>query len=200
MAYHFGCNNSPQNLDEYIPAAKKRVECYAKAAPYLDPPAERHEVPFENFRMAAYLRVPPGIKRPPVVVIISGLESTKEEARTMEDGFLRRGMATFTFDGPGQGETWFQGGMIVEFERATSAVIDYLEKLSQVDAKSARRLWAEHGRISRAALGGLRCAHQSLHLRRRHVRPHARGEPFGRSIRIRPHISHLESLRQTEAD
>jgi len=35
MAYHFGCNNSPQNLDEYIPAAKKRVECYAKAAPYL---------------------------------------------------------------------------------------------------------------------------------------------------------------------
>ena len=26
MAYHFGCNNSPQNLDEYIPAAKKRVE------------------------------------------------------------------------------------------------------------------------------------------------------------------------------
>ena len=36
MAYHFGCNNSPQNLDEYIPAAKKRVECYAKAAPYLE--------------------------------------------------------------------------------------------------------------------------------------------------------------------
>ena len=33
MAYHFACNNSPQNLDEYIPAAKKRVECYAKAAP-----------------------------------------------------------------------------------------------------------------------------------------------------------------------
>ena len=134
MAYHFACNNSPQNLDEYIPAAKKRVECYAKAAPYLEPPAERHEVPFENFRMSAYLRVPAGIKRPPVVVIISGLESTKEEARTMEDGLLRRGMATFTFDGPGQGESWFQGGMIVEFERATSAVIDYLEKLSQVDA------------------------------------------------------------------
>ena len=112
----------------------KRVECYAKAAPYLDPRAERHEVPIRNFRMAAYLRVPSGVTKPPVVVIISGLESTKEEARTMEDGFLRRGMATFTFDGPGQGESWFQGGMIVDFERATSAVIDYLEKLSQVDA------------------------------------------------------------------
>ena len=85
---------------------------------------------FVCLRICAFQREP----RPPMEVIISGLESTKEEARTMEDGFLRRGMATFTFDGPGQGETWFQGGMIVDFERATSAVIDYLEKLSQVDA------------------------------------------------------------------
>jgi len=115
MAYHFGCNNSPQNLDEYVPAAKKRVECYAKAAPYLNPPAVRHEVPFDSFRMPAYLRVPAGVTKPPLVITISGLESTKEEARTMEDGFLRRGMATFTFDGPGQGESWFQGGLIVEF-------------------------------------------------------------------------------------
>jgi 2,6-dihydroxypseudooxynicotine hydrolase len=135
MAYHFGCNNSPDNLEQYIPAARKRVECYAKAAPRLNPPAARHEVPFDNFRLAAYLRVPPAITKPAVVVIISGLESTKEEARTMEDGFLRRGLATFTFDGPGQGESWFQGGMIVEFERATSAVIDYLEKLPQIDAR-----------------------------------------------------------------
>src|SRR5262249_60496918 len=106
--YLFAHNTTPKTLAENLPAAKKRVECYAKAAPYLDPPAERHEVPFENFQMAAYLRVPQGIKRPPVVVIISGLESTKEEARTMEDGFLRRGMATCTLDGPGQGETAFQ--------------------------------------------------------------------------------------------
>src|SRR5438094_3099938 len=134
MAYHFACNNFPHDLEQYIPAAKKRVECYARAAPNLDPPAQRHEVPSENFRMAAYPRVALGIKRPPIVLIISGLESTKEEARTMEDGLLRRALATFTFDGPGQGESWFQGGMIVEFERATSAVIDYLEKLSQVDA------------------------------------------------------------------
>ena len=199
MAYHFGCNNSPHNLDEYIPAAKKRVECYAKAAPYLKPPAVRHEVPFENFRMASYLRVPSGITKPPVVMIISGLESTKEEARTMEDGFLRRGMATFTFDGPGQGESWFQGGLIVEFERATSAVIDYLEKFPAVDAEPDRRLRAEHGRLSRAAIGRLRCAHQSVRVRRRHVRPHSRAQSSRRSLRIRARRAHLEGLRQAEA-
>ncbi len=134
MAYHFGCNNSPQNLDSMYQRRRKEWSVMRRPRPYLDPPAKRHEVPFESFRMPAYLRFPVGVTRPPVVVIISGLESTKEEARTMEDGFLRRGMATFTFDGPGQGETWFQGGMIVDFERATSAVIDYLEKLSHVDA------------------------------------------------------------------
>lgn len=134
MAYHFAANNSPHQMDQYLPAAKKRVECYAKAAPHIAPPAERHEVPFEKFRMPAYLRVPQGVKKPPVIVIISGLESIKEEHRTMEDGLLKRGFATFSFDGPGQGESWFQGGMIVEFERATSAVIDYLEKLPSVDA------------------------------------------------------------------
>ncbi len=52
----------------------------------------------------------------------------------MEDGLLRRGLATFSFDGPGQGETWSQIGMIVDYERATSAVIDYLEKQPAVDA------------------------------------------------------------------
>ena len=30
MAYHFGCNNSPQDLDQYVPAHYKRVECYGR--------------------------------------------------------------------------------------------------------------------------------------------------------------------------
>ena len=60
-------------------------------------------------------------------------------------------MATFTFDGPGQGESWFQGGLIVEFERATSAVIDYLERLPEVDASRVASS-DQHGRLSRAAI------------------------------------------------
>src|SRR5919199_3307750 len=85
--------------------------------------------------MPAYLRLPPDTHRPPVVVIISGVDSVKEEHKTMEDGFLERGLATFSFDGPGQGETWFELGMIVDFERATSAVIDYVGQLEAVGAE-----------------------------------------------------------------
>lgn len=51
----------------------------------------------------------------------------------MEEVFLDRGMATFAFDGPGQGETWFDLGMIVEFERAVVAVLDHLKGVGSVD-------------------------------------------------------------------
>ena len=139
VAYHFAINNFVHDLEQYVAGHQKKVACYQAAAPNLVPPAERHAVPFgSDVRMPAYLRLPPGVTRPPVVVIISGVDSVKEEHKTMEDGFLARGLATFSFDGPGQGETWFQLGMIVDYERATSAVIDYLA--SQVPAVDAERV------------------------------------------------------------
>lgn len=138
LGYHYACLHFIWDHDQYIPAHRKRVALYAKAAPHLDPPAERHEVPFGELRMPAYLRLPSTAtagqdKRPPVVIFVSGTDSTKEEHHTMEDVFLRRGMATFSFDGPGQGETWFKAAMPVDFERSTSAVVDYLLTLRAVD-------------------------------------------------------------------
>jgi alpha-beta hydrolase superfamily lysophospholipase len=141
IAYHFAINNFVHDLDQYVTGHRHKVACYQEAAPNLVPPAERHEVPFgDQVRMPAYLRLPPGRaeKKPPVVVIISGVDSVKEEHKTLEDGFLQRGLATFSFDGPGQGETWFQVGMIVDYERATSAVIDYLA--ANVPAVDAERV------------------------------------------------------------
>ena len=136
VAYHFAINNFVHDLEQYVAGHHRKVDCYQAAAPNLRPPAKRHEVPLgsSDVRMPGYLRLPPGVRRPPVVVIISGVDSVKEEHKTMEDGFLQRGLATFSFDGPGQGETWFQLGMIVDYERATSAVIDYLNGLPSVDA------------------------------------------------------------------
>ena len=33
MAYHFGCNNSPQDLDQYVPAHHKRVRVLCEGCP-----------------------------------------------------------------------------------------------------------------------------------------------------------------------
>lgn len=141
LGYHYACLHFIWDHSQYIPAHDKRVALYAKAAPYLDPPAVRHEAPFGKLRMPGYLRLPAsesgttaaGARHPPVVVMVSGTDSTKEEHHAMENVFLRRGLATFSFDGPGQGETWFKAAMPVDFERSTSAVIDYLLTLPSVD-------------------------------------------------------------------
>ena len=38
------------------------------------------------------------------MIMIPGLDSAKEELRSTEELFLERGIATFSVDGPGQGE------------------------------------------------------------------------------------------------
>lgn len=133
IAYHFAVFCWVHNLAEYTAGHEKRVTCYRKALPFLDPPSERVEFPLEDIRLPAYLRKPRGIARPPVVLFISGLDSTKEEHATFEAFFLRRGLATLTLDGPGQGEVWFRMKMRVDFEAAATAAIDYLRSRDDVD-------------------------------------------------------------------
>lgn len=78
---------------------------YARAAPLLDPPAVRTTVPYgDGGEVVGYLRLPPGSRRPGLAVLIPGLESTKEQFSTYEPFFLRRGVATLSVEGPGQGE------------------------------------------------------------------------------------------------
>ena len=133
IAYHFAVFCWVDNLDELRAGADKRVECYGKALPSLDPPGERVEFPLERITLPGYLRRPAGVTRPPVVLFISGLDSAKEEHATFERFFLRRGLATLTLDGPGQGEVWSRMKMRPDFEVTATAAIDYLRSRGDVD-------------------------------------------------------------------
>ncbi len=135
IAYHFATFCWVHNIAEYTAGHEKRVGCYAKALPTLDPPGERVEFPLEGVRIPAYLRKPRGVTRPPVVIFLSGLDSAKEEHATFEIFFLRRGLATLTVDGPGQGEVWYQMKMRVDFEVTATAAIDYLLGRDDVDGR-----------------------------------------------------------------
>jgi 2,6-dihydroxypseudooxynicotine hydrolase len=115
-------------------AGRRKVALHRRAAPNLGPAAERVEVPFEDAPIPGYLRLPPNADRPPCVLLIGGLESTKEESRRFEETCLARGMATFTFDGPGQGEYLERRHLVPDFERYTSAILDYLETRPEIDA------------------------------------------------------------------
>lgn len=135
IAYHFGVFCWVENAEEYRAGHDKRVECYGRALGTLDPPGERVEFPLEGITLPAYLRKPRGVPRPPVVIFLSGLDSTKEEHATSEIFFLRRGLATLTLDGPGQGEAWFTMKMRVDFEVTATAAIDYLLSRADVDGR-----------------------------------------------------------------
>jgi 2,6-dihydroxypseudooxynicotine hydrolase len=82
--------------------------------------------------MAANLRRPAGVERPPLVLLLPGLDSTKEEFFGWEQVFLDRGLATFSFDGPGQGETGLRSSIYPDYERAVSPVLDALDGFERI--------------------------------------------------------------------
>jgi dipeptidyl aminopeptidase/acylaminoacyl peptidase len=131
--YHFAGFRFYQDMAQKQRADSKAWECYREAAPHFRPPAERIAVPFGGTHLVGYLRLPVGTTNAPCVVIIPGMDSRKEEMRGLEDEFLVRGMATVTYDGPGQGETWANVKMAHDSEKAVSAIVDFLASRPEID-------------------------------------------------------------------
>ncbi len=67
------------------------------------------------------------------MIMIPGLDSAKEELRSTEELFLERGIATFSVDGPGQGEAEYDLPIRGDWEVPGGAVIDYLETEPGID-------------------------------------------------------------------
>ena len=99
----------------------------------LDPTAERLEIPFDGATMVGTLRRPSGSSRPPLVMLLPGLDSTKEEFFHWENVFLKRGLATFSLDGPGQGECGYNSHIRPDYEAAVSTVLDVLTMRKDID-------------------------------------------------------------------
>jgi 2,6-dihydroxypseudooxynicotine hydrolase len=103
------------------------VDALAKAHELLGTGVERIEAPLDGGRVVANLRRPAGEERPPLVVLIPGLDSTKEEFLLLENVFLERGMATASLDGPGQGECGYDLPIRPDYEVAVAALLDSLD-------------------------------------------------------------------------
>lgn len=130
---HFGQFHEFHDLTLKNEAAKRKVENYKKAAPLFTYPAERVEIPFEGIIMPGYLRMPMGVKKPPLIMQVGALEGTKENFNLNQNLFLERGLATLIYDGPGQGEVYGKMKARVDFEKSASAVIDYIQTRDDLD-------------------------------------------------------------------
>jgi 2,6-dihydroxypseudooxynicotine hydrolase len=133
LSYHFGKFVWMLDMARHDQAADRAVAAMASAHRLLDPAAERIEIPFDGAAMAGNLRRPPGIARPPLVLLIAGLDSTKEEFFAVENTFLARGLATFSLDGPGQGESARTVKIRPDFEAPVAAVLDVLCQRPDLD-------------------------------------------------------------------
>jgi 2,6-dihydroxypseudooxynicotine hydrolase len=121
---HFGQFMFFDDLNQKWAAADRKVAAYARAAPLLQPPAEQIAVPFGEGVLRGYLRRPR--EGAALVILIPGSDSTKEEFSSLESHFLKRGLATFSFDGPGQGEGRRDHHLTPDWGPVLRAVLDTL--------------------------------------------------------------------------
>jgi pimeloyl-ACP methyl ester carboxylesterase len=117
-------------------ATEAAVRAMYDAHAILDPTAQRIEAGLDGGKVVANLRRPPAGAGPaPLVVLIPGLDSTKEEFYLWETVFLRRGMATLSIDGPGQGETGFRMTIRADYEVGVAAILDAVTGFEGLDLK-----------------------------------------------------------------
>jgi 2,6-dihydroxypseudooxynicotine hydrolase len=126
LCYHFAKFVWLVDLDRHREATERAIASIYKAHEHLDPAATRVEIPFDGATLVGNLRRPPGAVESPLVLLLPGLDSTKEEFFNWEEVFLARGLATFSFDGPGQGESGFATHIRPDYEAAVSAALDAL--------------------------------------------------------------------------
>src|SRR5712691_11394801 len=75
VTYHFAKYLFVQDMAQLRDAHMKAVECLNLALPHLDPPGERVLIPYEGKHLAATLRRPKHVSRPPIVLMTMGLDS-----------------------------------------------------------------------------------------------------------------------------
>ncbi len=129
--------NHPAKRAAYL----KCIETFLKAARYFNPPLERVTIPFEGKEIVAYLRLPKGLVKPPVVIATGGVDNYKED-RDVSD-LLGAGIAAFSMDMPGAGEcpVWYT----TDAERVYTAAIDYLVKRPDLDGTRIGILGRSYG-------------------------------------------------------
>lgn len=133
--YHFAKFLFVHDLTAMRDAHMQAVRCLTEALPYLDPPGQRIEIPFGGHQIAAVLRRPGGPGPHPLVILIPGLDSAKEEFRPTEDLFLARGLATLAVDGPGQGEAEYDQAIRPDWEVPGAAIIDAVTGQPGIDGQ-----------------------------------------------------------------
>ncbi len=101
---------------------------FAQSLPVVLPAAVRIEVPWRTRALPGYLVRPTGASRPPMVVVLNGATTTKEELLGWSNRFLDLGIGYLAIDWPGTGEAPRVGSLLdPESDDLTDGVIQLAE-------------------------------------------------------------------------
>jgi dienelactone hydrolase len=135
LAWHWAKFVFVDDPEQQRAAHDRAVACFRKAAPALTPPAILVEIPYGTTTLLAYLRIPETVQAAPAVVMVPGLDSTKEELQATAEYFLARGLATLAVDGPGQGEAEYELSIEPAYEKVATAAVDCLQSIQDIDSE-----------------------------------------------------------------
>ena len=113
-------------------AYNNALDSFIRSTEALSPPLEIVRIPFEGSEIVGYMRMPASrIRRVPVVLAVTGLDSRKENLAETYGTLLDHGIGFFTIDGPGTGQSPVKASSTAD--RVLSRVIDYLAARDDVD-------------------------------------------------------------------
>lgn len=120
-----------------VPTYKRLLALAEKSFELHSPRVCRVLVPYEGTTLPAYFSKAPGDGRAPVVVLVNGLDSTKEHQYSSNhwEELAARGISCLMLDQPGTGEALRLQGIParIDTEAWASAAIDWLEARTDVD-------------------------------------------------------------------
>ncbi|TMH20529.1 MAG: alpha/beta hydrolase, partial [Betaproteobacteria bacterium] len=126
----FPLENSPGKVKAY----EKALQAFAAYAKIPYPPIEIVRIPFEGKEIVGYLRLPINVRPAPLVLTIGGLDGRKENASFRNDAYLDHGVAYFSFDMPGTGQSTIRQ-VVPGAEREFTRVLDYIATRNDIDAQ-----------------------------------------------------------------
>mgnify|MGYP000029446735 CR=1 FL=1 len=141
LCYHFAHIFELENLERRRRLYRRAARLFRDVAPHLAPPAFPVEVDWRGTPLPGYLRLPESSSRPaPLVVLLNGSSTVKEETIGWATPFLQRGLAVLALDTPGSGEAWDLALAAPGQEDIAEAIIDFTSRVPELDSRKVSLL------------------------------------------------------------
>jgi alpha-beta hydrolase superfamily lysophospholipase len=121
------------------------VALFTRAAPLLYPDLTPVKLYWRGKALDGYLRLPASDGPAPLVALLNGVTTSKEELIRWADAFLARGQAVLALDQPGTGEATDLGRPSVDHDDLSDAILDFVATRPELDERRVALLGVSVG-------------------------------------------------------